>query len=90
MRNAAVRPQLQRELSQILSESESYRIDHYLGKELVMNVLVLRFANICFEVNEAPPGGEAHADTSGSHFSHPPEKGDMESAAHRQRPDLLR
>lgn len=46
--------QLQRELSSILSESESYRIDHYLGKELVMNVLVLRFANICFEVRYAP------------------------------------
>ena len=43
--------QLQRELSEILSETESYRIDHYLGKELVMNVLVLRFANICFEVS---------------------------------------
>ena len=28
---------------------ELYRIDHYLGKELVMNLLVLRFANVCFQ-----------------------------------------
>ena len=27
---------------------EIYRIDHYLGKELVMNLLVLRFANVAF------------------------------------------
>lgn len=31
-----------------LSESQMFRIDHYLGKELVMNVLVMRFANISF------------------------------------------
>lgn len=36
------------ELSTVLSESVSYRIDHYLGKELIMNLLVLRFANIAF------------------------------------------
>ena len=33
----------------LLREDEAYRIDHYLGKELVMNVLVLRFANAIFE-----------------------------------------
>lgn len=32
----------------MLSEDEIYRIDHYLGKELVMNLLVLRFANVAF------------------------------------------
>ncbi|KAH8062888.1 glucose-6-phosphate dehydrogenase [Aureococcus anophagefferens] len=32
-------------LGALLREDEAYRIDHYLGKELVMNVLVLRFAN---------------------------------------------
>jgi len=37
-----------RELS-MLREDEIYRIDHYLGKELVMNLLVLRFANVCFQ-----------------------------------------
>mmetsp|Transcript_25174 Transcript_25174/g.100223 ORF Transcript_25174/g.100223 Transcript_25174/m.100223 type:complete len:493 (-) Transcript_25174:154-1632(-) len=36
-------------LSEVVREDEAYRIDHYLGKELVMNVLVLRFANVCFE-----------------------------------------
>ena len=30
-------------------ESEIYRIDHYLGKETVQNVLALRFANAIFE-----------------------------------------
>ena len=32
----------------MLKRSESFYIDHYLGKELVMNLLVLRFANVCF------------------------------------------
>jgi glucose-6-phosphate 1-dehydrogenase len=35
-------------VSAYISESQIYRIDHYLGKELVMNMLVMRFANICF------------------------------------------
>ena len=38
-----------RELAASLREDEVYRIDHYLGKELVMNVLVLRFGNAIFE-----------------------------------------
>lgn len=33
----------------VLDESQIYRIDHYLGKETVNNVLVLRFANAIFE-----------------------------------------
>lgn len=37
------------QLSAVLTEDVSYRIDHYLGKELIMSLLVLRFANICFE-----------------------------------------
>ena len=40
---------LNHELAQILRESQVYRIDHYLGKETVQNVLVLRFANGIFE-----------------------------------------
>ncbi|MBI4737809.1 MAG: glucose-6-phosphate dehydrogenase [candidate division NC10 bacterium] len=40
---------LNREISQILSESQIYRIDHYLGKETVQNILVFRFANGIFE-----------------------------------------
>ncbi len=35
-------------LSPLFSEAEIYRIDHYLGKEMVKNVLILRFANIFF------------------------------------------
>ncbi|GAY75737.1 glucose-6-phosphate 1-dehydrogenase [Sporolactobacillus inulinus] len=31
------------------SEEEIYRIDHYLGKEMVQNIEVLRFANPIFE-----------------------------------------
>ena len=30
-------------------ESQIFRIDHYLGKETVQNILVLRFANTIFE-----------------------------------------
>ncbi len=33
----------------MFDESQVYRIDHYLGKETVQNVLVLRFANTIFE-----------------------------------------
>ena len=33
----------------VFQESQVYRIDHYLGKETVQNVLVLRFANGIFE-----------------------------------------
>ena len=37
------------DLLKILSEHQIYRIDHYLGKETVQNILVLRFANGMFE-----------------------------------------
>jgi glucose-6-phosphate 1-dehydrogenase len=36
-------------LSNIFDESQVYRIDHYLGKETVQNILVFRFANALFE-----------------------------------------
>ena len=36
-------------LSRILSEDQIFRIDHYLGKESVQNLLVFRFANAIFE-----------------------------------------
>ncbi|MDB5595873.1 MAG: zwf [Hyphomicrobiales bacterium] len=42
-------PQLNAQLLQTLSEHQIYRIDHYLGKETVQNLLVLRFANGMFE-----------------------------------------
>lgn len=41
--------QLARELYQHLDEEQIYRIDHYLGKELIENLTVLRFANLVFE-----------------------------------------
>lgn len=34
---------------EVFSEKQVYRIDHYLGKETVQNILVLRFANTIFE-----------------------------------------
>ena len=40
---------LNREVSQVLSENQVYRIDHYLGKETVQNILALRFANAIYE-----------------------------------------
>jgi glucose-6-phosphate 1-dehydrogenase len=40
---------LNREIGQVLAESQIFRIDHYLGKETVQNILVLRFANGIFE-----------------------------------------
>ncbi len=40
---------LDAELHQVLREDQIYRIDHYLGKETVQNVLALRFANAIFE-----------------------------------------
>ncbi len=42
----------------VFSERQTYRIDHYLGKEAVQNLLVLRFANSLFE----PLWNHAHID----------------------------
>ncbi|HXH13548.1 MAG TPA: glucose-6-phosphate dehydrogenase [Alphaproteobacteria bacterium] len=40
---------LNQEIRQVLHERQIYRIDHYLGKETVQNILVFRFANGIFE-----------------------------------------
>ena len=40
---------LNKRLSSIFDESQIYRIDHYLGKETVQNILAFRFANAMFE-----------------------------------------
>ncbi len=48
-RDLATARALNQKLLTAFSESEVYRIDHYLGKETVQNVLVLRFANAIFE-----------------------------------------
>ena len=36
-------------LKKYITEEQTYRIDHYLGKETVQNILMLRFANAIFE-----------------------------------------
>ena len=41
--------ELNNELRRSFSEDEIYRIDHYLGKEMVQNLEVIRFANAFFE-----------------------------------------
>ena len=41
--------QLNHDLLALLNEHQIYRIDHYLGKETVQNILVFRFANGMFE-----------------------------------------
>mgnify|MGYP003586379953 CR=1 FL=1 len=37
------------ELARVFAEDQVYRIDHYLGKEIIQNLMVLRFANSVFE-----------------------------------------
>jgi glucose-6-phosphate 1-dehydrogenase len=41
--------ELNRTLTEIFHESQIYRIDHYLGKETVQNIMAFRFANTLFE-----------------------------------------
>jgi glucose-6-phosphate 1-dehydrogenase len=41
--------QLNSMLTKVFKESQIYRIDHYLGKETVQNILAFRFANALFE-----------------------------------------
>lgn len=48
-RDRASSDELVASLSQVFSEEQTYRIDHYLGKEVIQNLLVLRFGNLVFE-----------------------------------------
>ncbi len=48
-RDSASAHALNKHISKYLDESQTYRIDHYLGKETVQNILVFRFANAIFE-----------------------------------------
>jgi glucose-6-phosphate 1-dehydrogenase len=48
-RDLASAHQLNQDLRKVLNENQIYRIDHYLGKETVQNILVFRFANGIFE-----------------------------------------
>lgn len=41
--------EINRAIGRVFEEEAVYRIDHYLGKELVQNLLVMRFANTIFE-----------------------------------------
>src|SRR6266705_5484109 len=40
---------LNKDITQVLKEDQIYRIDHYLGKETVQNIMVFRFGNGIFE-----------------------------------------
>lgn len=40
---------LNEDIHRVLREDQIYRIDHYLGKETVQNILIARFANTIFE-----------------------------------------
>ena len=48
-RDLASARELSRALAPVLAESQTYRIDHYLGKETVQNLLAFRFGNAIFE-----------------------------------------
>jgi glucose-6-phosphate 1-dehydrogenase len=48
-RDSASFAELDAQISRFFSEEQVYRIDHYLGKEMVQNLMVLRFANAVFE-----------------------------------------
>jgi glucose-6-phosphate 1-dehydrogenase len=41
--------QINAEVGRVFAESQIFRIDHYLGKEAVQNLLALRFGNVLFE-----------------------------------------
>ncbi len=47
--DAASAEQLNKDVHLVFAEKQIYRIDHYLGKETVQNLFVLRFANSIFE-----------------------------------------
>lgn len=48
-RDLATARELNRGLTEAFGESRVYRIDHYLGKEMLQNLMVIRFANTLFE-----------------------------------------
>jgi glucose-6-phosphate 1-dehydrogenase len=43
--------EINNQVARFFAEDQIYRIDHYLGKETVLNLLVLRFANLIFSSN---------------------------------------
>ena len=57
-RDLASANQINDAVGKVFDESQTFRIDHYLGKETVQNLLVLRFGNALFE----PLWNSAHID----------------------------
>jgi glucose-6-phosphate 1-dehydrogenase len=57
-RDAASAAKINDAIGAVFSERQIYRIDHYLGKETVQNLMALRFANALFE----PLWNSAHID----------------------------
>ena len=41
--------ELNNKITNVFGEDNIYRIDHYLGKEMLQNIMVIRFANVFFE-----------------------------------------
>jgi glucose-6-phosphate 1-dehydrogenase len=50
-RDLATSQEINDTVARVFTEDQVYRIDHYLGKETVMNLLALRFANSIFTTN---------------------------------------
>jgi glucose-6-phosphate 1-dehydrogenase len=48
-RDRASSDTLVQEMGKVFREAQTFRIDHYLGKEVIQNLMVLRFANLVFE-----------------------------------------
>jgi len=47
--NLATARELNRTITAILPENKIFRIDHYLGKEMIQNIMAIRFGNSLFE-----------------------------------------
>jgi glucose-6-phosphate 1-dehydrogenase len=48
-KNRQTAHELNEKVQRVFDEQDTYRIDHYLGKETAQNIMVLRFANAIFE-----------------------------------------
>ncbi len=48
-RDLATARQLNEAITKVFDEEQIYRIDHFLGKEMLQNIMVIRFANALFE-----------------------------------------
>ena len=57
-RDLASAQKINKDVGAVFAEEQIFRIDHYLGKETVQNLIALRFANILFE----PIWNSAHID----------------------------